>query len=137
MKLITIAGNIGKDAELRKTQNGDSVASFSVAVSDRKKETTWFDVSLWGKRAEGLHSYIKKGGQITVMGDLQTREHEGKTYLQISALEVTLQGGRSDSRTDDNSQGSYANRDEQSGRDPVERGGAFDEDDIPFSAWIH
>ncbi|MFK5283944.1 single-stranded DNA-binding protein, partial [Lacticaseibacillus paracasei] len=69
MKNLTLAGNIGKRAELRKTGNGESVAGFSVAVDDGfgdKKRTLWFDVSIWGKRAETLAPMLTKGGKVCV-----------------------------------------------------------------------
>ena len=99
MKSINIAGNIGKDAETRQTQGGDSVTSWSVAVEERagqEKRTVWFDVSLWGKRGEALAQYLTKGSRVAVAGDLSTREHNGKTYLQVRASEVALQGGKPD-----------------------------------------
>ena len=97
MKNLTIAGNIGKSAELRKTGNGDQVAGFSVAVDDGfadKKRTLWFDVSIWGNRAETLAPMLTKGGKVCVTGDLSTREHEGKTYLTLRASEVKLMSAR-------------------------------------------
>lgn len=97
MKQITIAGNIGKDAETRTTQGGDKVTSWSVAVEERtgkEKSTIWFDCSLWGKRGESLASYLTKGSKVAVSGDLGKREHEGKTYLTIRADQVTLMGGK-------------------------------------------
>ena len=96
MKTITIAGRTGKDAVLRRTQNGDSVLGFSVATDDgygQNKRTMWFECSMWGKRGESLEQYLKKGTSIAVSGDLSTREHEGKTYLTIRVNEVTMQGG--------------------------------------------
>lgn len=96
MKSIVIAGNIGKDAETRQTQGGDSVTSWTVAVEERAgqdKRTVWFDVSLWGKRGEALAQYLTKGNRVTVAGDLSTREHNGKTYLVVRADQVTLMGG--------------------------------------------
>ncbi len=99
MKTITIAGNVGKDAELRRTGNGDPVLNFPVAVEDRsgkEKVTFWFDVALWGKRGESLGQYIKKGSRIVVTGDLSRREHEGKTFLGVRASDVTLLGGNRD-----------------------------------------
>jgi single-strand DNA-binding protein len=94
MKVITIAGNVGKDAETRNTQGGQSVTGFTVAVTDRQKATTWFDVSLWGKRGETVAQYVTKGAKIVVTGELGTREHNGKTYLTVNASDVTLMGGR-------------------------------------------
>ena len=96
MKCITIAGRVGKDAVTRTTQGGDSVTGFPVAVDDGwgdKKRTIWFDVSVWGKRGSAIAGMLVKGKQLTVSGDLSTREHEGKTYLTIRAHDVTLQGG--------------------------------------------
>lgn len=97
MKQIVIAGRMGKDAELRRTQGGDPVLSFSVAVDDgfgENKTTIWFDTTVWGKHAEALGNLgLKKGTALTVAGDLSTREHEGRTYLKVNASKVTLQGG--------------------------------------------
>jgi single-strand DNA-binding protein len=96
MKVITIAGNIGgKDAVTRRTQNGDAVTGFSVGVTERGKEkrTFWFDVSIWGKRGETLAQYLTKGSKVVVTGELTTREHEGKTYLGVTANDITLMGG--------------------------------------------
>jgi single-strand DNA-binding protein len=96
MKNITIAGGIGRDAQTRQTQSGDSVTGFSVAVEERNgrdKRTIWFDVSIWGRRGDALAQYLTKGSKVAVSGDLSTREHEGKTYLTIRADQVTLLGG--------------------------------------------
>jgi single-strand DNA-binding protein len=97
MKQITIAGKLGKDAELRSTQNGDKLASFSVAVDDgygQNKRTLWFDCTVFGKRGETLAPMLSKGTPVTVSGDLSTREHNDKTYLTVRVNELTLQGGR-------------------------------------------
>ena len=121
MKNIVIAGNIGKDAETRQTQGGDSVTSWTVAVEERNgqdKRTIWFDVSLWGKRGSALAPYLTKGGKVTVAGDLSTREHNGKTYLTIRASEVTLTGGK---REDDAPrQSSTARTADRAQRPPVD-----------------
>jgi single-strand DNA-binding protein len=126
VKQITIAGNIGRDAESRTTQGGDSVTGFTVAVEDRaarEKSTIWFDVSIWGNRGEKLAQYIKKGGKIAVTGDLGRREHEGKTYLSIRADNVTLLG----SRGGDNSTGSPSGETQHQ-----ETGRGYPDDEIPF-----
>lgn len=129
MKQITIAGRIGKDAEVRNTQNGESVASWSVAVDDRQGQergTIWFDCSLWGKRGASLAPHIRKGDRIAVTGDLGTREHNGKTYLTVRADNVTLLGdsGRRDEPA----------RDERAPAGGQRRRAAADlDDDIPFA----
>jgi single-strand DNA-binding protein len=133
MKSIVIAGRTGKDAELRRTQAGDAVLSFTVAVDDgygEKKSTMWFDCSLFGKRGQSLEKHLTKGSAVTVSGELSTREYDGKTYLQIRVNDVTLQGGRSqDTGQSRPSQSSYDD-DQGSGS----YGAASDElnDDLPF-----
>ena len=90
-----IAGNLGRDAELRSTQGG-SVCSFSVATERKEKDqkvTTWVRCSLWGKRGEVLTQYLTKGTKVTAIGELSMREHEGKTSLNMRVSEVTLMGG--------------------------------------------
>lgn len=129
MKQVFIAGRLGKDAELRRTQSGDPVLSFSVAVDDgygQNKRTLWFDCSVWGKRGEALSAHLTKGSAVTVSGDLSTREYEGKTYLTVRVNELTLQSGkqeRQDSQPAQRQQ-SYA---EASGGGPVDL-----DDSIPF-----
>ena len=99
MQSITIAGKLGRDAELRQTQSGESVCSFTVAVDQRQgrdKTTNWWRVSLWGKRGEALAPYLLKGASVTVQGEFALGEYEGKPQLNIRANEIALQGGRGD-----------------------------------------
>ena len=98
MNFITIAGNLGKDAELRSLQNGDSVASFSVADSAGKdKPTIWWNCSMFGKRAEALTDYLRKGSQVTVVGTIAERTwtdkdgHERKS-MDVRVSDIKLQG---------------------------------------------
>ena len=103
MQTIIIAGKLGKDAELRKTQTGDSVLGFSVAVDQRDgrdKSTNWWRVSLWGKRGEALAQYMLKGASVTVSGEFSLGEYDGKPQLNIRANEIALQGGRTGVTTD-------------------------------------
>jgi single-strand DNA-binding protein len=96
MIVVTIAGNIGKDAQFKSTQGGADLCSFTVASTvgyGDKEQTLWFDVTKWGKGTDKLASYLTKGKQVTVSGELSTREHEGKTYMQLRADHVKLQGG--------------------------------------------
>ena len=92
MKAIIIAGNIGRDAVTRTTQGGDKITGWSVAVEagfGQNKRTLWFDCSWFGGRGEKLAQYLTKGSKVTVSGDFDTREHEGKTYLQLRVNDVT------------------------------------------------
>jgi single-strand DNA-binding protein len=75
---IIIAGNLGKDPEMRYTPSGQAVTSFNVATNrnytdsngQQVKETIWFRVSVWGKQAESTHNYLKKGSKVIVEGRL-------------------------------------------------------------------
>ena len=112
MEMIIIAGTVGKDAELRRTSNGDAVLGFSVAVDQgkdkngQKRETKWYDASLWGKRAESLQSYITKGTKLTLQGRPTAREHQGKVYMGIAVNDLTFMGG-SQRDTSQQDRGSY------------------------------
>lgn len=95
MNLFSFTGNLGRDAEVKQTTGG-SVCAFSVAVTTGygdKKQTVWVSCSLWGKRAEGpLPQYLVKGQKVAINGELSTREHEGKTYIQIRVNQIDLTG---------------------------------------------
>ncbi len=131
MQIITIAGNVGKDPVLRRTQGGDPILGFSVAVSNgRDTKPTWYDVSVFGKQAMSLDPLIGKGTSLTVNGRFSTREHDGKTYLQVSASEVKLQGGRNEGQQS----GQKENQTQQSGQSYAQQSGGYGglDDDIPF-----
>lgn len=97
MQAMTITGRIGKDAESRKTQNGDDVCAFTVAVDQgygQNKSTNWYRVSLWGKRGASLGPYLLKGQDVTVNGEFSLGDYQGKPQLEIRANDVALQGGK-------------------------------------------
>jgi single-strand DNA-binding protein len=94
MLILTLAGNTGRDAEHKTTSNSE-LCSFPVAVSvgyGENKSTVWVDVTKWGKGAEGLARILRKGSKVAVSGELSMREHNGKTYLQCRANDVTIMG---------------------------------------------
>ena len=125
MMNITLAGRIGGDATHRATDNGE-VTSFNMAVDHGfgdRKSTYWFSVSMWGKRSSALSPHLRKGSSVTVTGEFSTREHEGKTYLQCRANDITLQGGKPSS-DDRPAQSSYD--------EPRHGGGNAMDDDLPF-----
>ena len=102
MNSITVAGTLGRDAEVRFLANGDAVCSFSLADSQGKdKATIWWSASLFGKRAESLAPYLLKGGAVTVSGNVSEREWNDKDgqkrkSMDIRVSDVALQGGRKD-----------------------------------------
>jgi len=129
MNILTVTGNLGKDAEVRTAGSG-TVCSFSVAMTagyGDKKQTVWIDCSVWGKQAEGaLPGYLKKGQQVAVSGELSTREHEGKTYLQLRCNTVDLIGKKEDNQSSATSPPAPV---AQAATQPAS---SFDDDSIPF-----
>ena len=142
---VTAAGNLGRDAETRDAGQ-TTVTRWSIAVEQRgrggEKTTQWLDCSMFGARGEKLKQYLTKGSKVTVAGELSTREHEGKTYLQINVQAVTLQGSKGDAQQSggqssgqQSSRNSYA--DARNGHNETGRSQAPDEsndldDFIPF-----
>jgi len=132
MQNITLAGRIGGDATHRTTDNGE-VTSFNMAVDygyGDRKETYWWSVSYWGKRGAGLAPHLRKGTSVTVTGEFSKREHEGKTYMQCRANDITLQGGKPERDTMTATNGEVYDR-----SDVMEqvRGRQNDlDDDLPF-----
>jgi single-strand DNA-binding protein len=102
MNVITIAGGLGRDAELKYLNNGDPICNFSVADSQgRDKPTIWWNCTLYGKRAEALSQYLTKGQSVTVVGTITEREWQDKEgakrkSMDVRVSEIALQGGRKD-----------------------------------------
>ncbi len=128
MNITIIAGNVGKQPELRHTQGGDAILSFPLAVGNgkdkqgNKRDATWFDCSIWGKRATALEGYISKGSKLTITGRVSAREHDGKAYLQLSVNDLTFQGSSGGSGYDRTG----GKQDANAGNIPAEEG------EIPF-----
>ncbi len=105
---VILVGNLGKDAEVRYTPAGTAVSTLSLATTEvwndkasgeRVERTEWHRVVLWGKQAETLNDYLKKGKQIYVEGKLQTRKWQDrdgndKYTTEIRSDRIVLLGGR-------------------------------------------
>jgi single-strand DNA-binding protein len=105
MNNLTVAGQLGKDAEVRFLPNGDPVANFSVADSQGKdKDTIWWNCQLFGKRAESLAQYLTKGQSVTITGNVSQRKYTDKHGVEkistdVRVNDVALQGGRKEGAT--------------------------------------
>ena len=147
---VILVGNLGRDAELRYTPGGAAVATLNLATTEvfkdregqKKEDTQWHRVILWGKTAESLQDYLTKGKQIYVEGKLQTRKWKDKdgndkytTEVRGDRVVLLSGGGRGDG----------AGRGEGAGRSTPaaaagddfshgEPGGSVEltDDDIPF-----
>jgi single-strand DNA-binding protein len=133
MNNLTVAGQLGKDAEVRFLPNGDPVANFSVADSQGKdKDTIWWNCQLFGKRAESLAQYLTKGQSVTVTGNVSQRKYTDKHGVEkistdVRVNDVALQGGKRDETP------RQAAPQRQQASKPSNRGGFEDmDDDIPF-----
>jgi len=139
---VILVGNLGKDAEVRVTPGGQSVASFSIATTEnwtskegeKKEQTEWHRIVLWGKTADSLQPYLVKGKQIYLEGRLQTRqwEKEGQKHYttEVKADKIVLlgggagRGGSGGERQVDRGDGGY--------QDPMKDAAPVTDDDIPF-----
>lgn len=133
MLTVTASGNITRDAQLRAA--GDTqVCSFGLACNRKVKGedvTVFLDCSVFGKRGESLNQHLTKGKKVFVTGELSTRVHEGKTYLQCRVSELDFGGG-----------GAGASAGASNGKsESKSRGGGYDDsdyappaggDDLPF-----
>lgn len=96
MRRIEIIGNLGRDAELKVTGTGTSVCNFTVAAKSARKddESQWHSCALFGKRAETLAPYLKKGKRVFVRGEYKIRswESNGKsgTDVDVTVDEIEL-----------------------------------------------
>jgi single-strand DNA-binding protein len=99
---VILAGNLTRDPELRYTPNGMAIAKFGLALNrkwkdsqtnEMKEEVTFVDVSAFGKQAELIGQYMKKGRPLLVEGRLKLDQWEDKqTQQKRSRLEVVLEG---------------------------------------------
>ena len=93
MNVLNAIGNVGRDAEIRHTPNGDTVAQFSFALTSGygdKQVTTWLNCNLWGKRAETLAPMLLKGTKIGITGELTNRPYQDKSGNEKHSLEVRV-----------------------------------------------
>lgn len=105
---VTIMGRIANDVELRTTNNGTSVTSFTVCVdrsyakAGEERQTDFINVVAWKHTAEFVSRYFQKGNMIAIDGKIQTRNYEDKdgkkrTATEVIADEVSFCGGKKES----------------------------------------
>jgi single-strand DNA-binding protein len=93
---VILVGNLGQDPELRTTSGGQPVGSLRVATTEKFKDrdgnlqerTEWHSVVVWGRDAENVHKYCKKGRQLYIEGRLQTRKWQDKEGKDRYSTEV-------------------------------------------------
>lgn len=143
---VVLQGKLGKDIDLKYTQSGKAVSSVSIAVTrdfkdaNGNRETDWINLVFWGKTAETVDNYFKKGDEILVVGRLQVRNYEdqqgNKKYItEIVVGNFSFPGGKSkESPQSNSSSNSYSNNRNSKPKDDPFGGSSIDigEDNLPF-----
>jgi len=149
---VILVGNLGNDPEVRYMPSGSAVANITVATTrswkdkqtgQQQEETEWHRVSFFGRLAEVVGEYLKKGSQVYIEGRLRTRKWQDKTTgadrytTEIVANDMQMLGGRGDQQS-----GGYQQPAQQSGGYQAAKSGGQAaqhqappddlDDDIPF-----
>lgn len=95
---VILLGNLTRDIELRHTQSGMALAKFGMAINrkwsqngEQKESTCFVDLTAWGRQAEVLSQYVKKGSQLFVDGRLEYSTWEAEGGGKRSKLEVVVE----------------------------------------------
>ena len=147
---VILLGNIGKNPDIKSTQNGSKLASFSIATSKRwkdkqtqeyKDKTEWHKVVVFGEGlVDIIDKYVKKGSKIYIEGELQTRKWQDQNGNDRYTTEVILQGFNSTLTLLDN-KGNSTSLSEKSDKNIIENDSSASQqnekdssidDDIPF-----
>jgi len=149
---VILVGRLGKDPETKYTSGGQALANFSMATDhtykdrngERQKRTEWHRIKVWGKLAEIVQQYLKKGSLIYIEGRIETREWQDKEgqkryTTEIVANEMRMLGGKGDGlAAGAGAAGGAAHAEEhdQSGHAedtfPAAPGPEISDEDIPF-----
>lgn len=143
---VIILGRLGKDVEIRQTQTGKQVASFSVATSEffkdqigqKQEKTEWHNIVLWNKLAELAGQYLKKGSQIYLEGKIQYRKYQDKQGVEKYITEIigqTMKFLGSNNNNQQNNQQSYQQNVQQAVNNTQKVFNAAhvdDDSDLPF-----
>lgn len=133
---VVLVGRLTRDSELKYTNSGLAICNMSIAINRRRKsddqwieEANFFNVVLWGKRAEALTQYLVKGKQIGIQGELrQSRwEQDGqpRSKVEVVANNIQLLGGKSSNQTQSSEYTQSMNTEKDDKQDDFQ-------DDIPF-----
>lgn len=144
---VILLGNVGKDPEIKFATSGTAIASFSLATSERFKEksgewadrTEWHALTAFGKLAEIIRDYVKKGSKLYVEGSLRTSSWEDKQSGQkrykteIVVSDISLLSGRDEGSSGGYSRSSSTSYDQRpSSTDDLVQSTEITDDDIPF-----
>ncbi len=138
---VMLIGNLGRDPEMRALPSGQQVANFSLATSrrykdrdgNRKDETEWHNIVVFGKQAEIAGQYLTKGKMIFVEGRIQTRSWDDKEGKKQYKTEIICDNFQMlGSRGDGGGGGGARDSAQSAPADTRDGGQEFQDDDIPF-----
>ena len=141
---VMLIGRLGQDPEVRSTQDGRSLCTFSIATSEswndkntgeKREKTEWHRIVVFNEGLVNIiQQYVKKGSNVFIEGQLQTRKWEDKDGIEKYTTEVVLQGFNSSFKMlDGRNTNSIENNFDQN--NSISDSGNFDadiDDDIPF-----
>ncbi|MCM0582949.1 single-stranded DNA-binding protein [Weissella diestrammenae] len=97
MNRVVLVGRLARDVELRYTQSGTAVGSFSIAVDRRRtnqngeRETDFFNATIWQKAAENFANFTSKGSRVAIEGRLQTSSYQNQQGQTVYRTEVIVE----------------------------------------------
>lgn len=151
MNTASISGNLARDPELRTTQGGTQVLTFTVVVNDRKRDPQsgkWIDVPnyipcvMFGNRAESVSRFVSKGSKVACQGKLRWSSYQGKdgqkrNKIEVVVDEIEFMSRQNDSQAQNGQQGQQTNNYSNYGQNAANSGSqppqdAYYDDDCPF-----
>lgn len=142
---VILVGNLTRDVELRYTPSGTAVTEVGLAVNDRVKrndewvdETTFVDITLWGRTAEVASEYLAKGSSVLIEGRLKLDSWEDKNdgkkryKLRVVGEKMQMLGSRKSSGDNSSSSNSYSEAGSSSPSSPASDPPPPPRDNIPF-----
>lgn len=145
MNRVVVVGRLVKDPELKKTNNGSSVVSFTLAVDNRQrsngeKSASFFPCTAWNATAENVARFMKKGSLVGVDGRLNQRSYQARDGHNVNVIEIIAESvqflerkGENTTGGDTSSQSNSAPSDDQApSQDEHESGIDTTDDQLPF-----
>jgi single-strand DNA-binding protein len=138
---VILVGNLGRDPEIRSTQDGTKIANLSVATSEswkdrnsgeRREKSEWHRVVIFGPLAEIAEKYLRKGSKVYLEGQLQTRKWQDQSGADKYSTEVVLQQYRGELVMLDSKPQEQERQPDRADQGPLRGGGDIDAD-IPFA----
>ncbi len=140
---VILVGNLGNDPEIRSMPNGNAVATLTIATSEtwrdkgtgeQREKTEWHRVVIFGALAKVAENYLRKGSQVYIEGQLQTRKWQDQSGQDRFTTEVVVQGYSAvmqmlgGNRSDNSQQGGWGQPQQQYNEPLMD----FDDDEPPF-----